>query len=1144
MVKQKSRGIKSLPKRFDGWAGSYVDDGSDDQSDAETRRLNAADGGADESAAETARLKRLNGGNVTDDNQTAAETARLTRLNEIKTASPELWDKVKDMGSSAFDKLLNKYTKNGSLDFKTLAEDFLPAGAALFAANQASKPIPKTGYQGKIPKYTAVSGTADEPGAGFRPGQGGHQYFTGLSFADPNADQSGPQGLAAIQAGKATELANLNTANKARDAAYAAAHPAYVNDDPNGDKFFGRTDKTDLVDGPGKVYTNATVGGGAKTDTSDPFNAMYQQVLGRNADTEGLKYWKERFGPTLEADELAQFKKEAAPDELSHLYEQQLGRKADEAGLKYWQDRFGPTMTDEERAQFRAEAAPQEQAHLAEQNKSQEVGGKGSLINDELLLDRNMPLGRNSTEPVVGGKDSLPPTDNLDMFGEDQKRPGMPGGLSWESLNDTKYLGGGMGGSSVAASGIGSLAPKPNVLPPETGRFDDREFTGFGDTGRNNGGTDMEKAGIANLLKSQQAQQAITRPPESFAMARGGTTSPRGTYLQGATDGMADKIPGTIDGIQPARLAHGEFVIPADVVSHLGNGNSDAGAQQLYKMMDKVRMARTGNKEQGKRINPNKFMPGGLANLHSYAQGGTIRFANEGSVPTGTPSGIIGQEQGLSDWAGDYVTDMLGKSQALVNQKLAAPDVYKGELSAGDSALQQRAYANAANLGVPSSIAQAANTAGALAGRMANLSYEPTTVQNAYEAPQNLGYTAERANAAQTGYAPTLQNYQMAGPEKVKTEKFIDQGTAQAYMSPYMQQVIENQQRDAQRQADIAATTRHAGATQAGAFGGSRQAIMDAEAARNLAQQKGDIQAQGLQNAFTNAQQQFNAEQGYGLQGQIANQNAGVNVGGQNLNANLAVQQLGTQTGLQTALANLGNQQQMNLANQNAANQAAQFGAGQNLTSAQTAAQYGQAANALNAQNAQFGAQYGLNALQGAQGAAQAQGQLGATQGQAGIAALNAQLAAGNQQQATNQAGIAAQKAAFEEQKMDPYNQLNFQKSMIGGMPITSTSYNFLNDPVTAAAGAASTVNKALGNNTATPSDRRLKEDINRVGTHEATNLPLYTFRYIKDPSKQFLGFMADDVEQKYPEMVSIMPNGYKAVNYGGLGTQMLEVKE
>ena len=72
---------------------------------------------------------------------------------------------------------------------------------------------------------------------------------------------------------------------------------------------------------------------------------------------------------------------------------------------------------------------------------------------------------------------------------------------------------------------------------------------------------------------------------------------------------MADEDPARIEGVQEARLSDGEFVIPADVVSHLGNGNSDAGAKVLSKMMDRVRMARTGNKKQGKEIDPNKFLP-------------------------------------------------------------------------------------------------------------------------------------------------------------------------------------------------------------------------------------------------------------------------------------------------------------------------------------------------------------------------------------------------------------------------------------------------------------------------------------------------------------------------------------------------------
>ena len=87
-----------------------------------------------------------------------------------------------------------------------------------------------------------------------------------------------------------------------------------------------------------------------------------------------------------------------------------------------------------------------------------------------------------------------------------------------------------------------------------------------------------------------------------YGMAQGG-------YLDGQGDGMSDSIPATIEGKQPARLADGEFVVPADVVSHIGNGSSKAGSKRLYAMLDKVRQARTGTKKQGKEINPAKYMP-------------------------------------------------------------------------------------------------------------------------------------------------------------------------------------------------------------------------------------------------------------------------------------------------------------------------------------------------------------------------------------------------------------------------------------------------------------------------------------------------------------------------------------------------------
>ena len=121
---------------------------------------------------------------------------------------------------------------------------------------------------------------------------------------------------------------------------------------------------------------------------------------------------------------------------------------------------------------------------------------------------------------------------------------------------------------------------------------------------------EMKKAQAAGQLPSQQQPTQPTAPMGS-GMAQGGLASmaPKGYYLGGTTDGMADKVPATIDQQQPAALSDGEFVVPADVVSHLGNGNSNAGAKQLYGMMDRIRQARTGTTKQGKQVNPNKFMP-------------------------------------------------------------------------------------------------------------------------------------------------------------------------------------------------------------------------------------------------------------------------------------------------------------------------------------------------------------------------------------------------------------------------------------------------------------------------------------------------------------------------------------------------------
>ena len=120
--------------------------------------------------------------------------------------------------------------------------------------------------------------------------------------------------------------------------------------------------------------------------------------------------------------------------------------------------------------------------------------------------------------------------------------------------------------------------------------------------------------GIANLYSGGYDQMVGEEPMYMSNMAAGGIAnlgsySDGGRMLKGPGDGMSDSIPASISGKRPARLADGEFVVPADVVSHLGNGSTDAGAKQLYAMMNKVRQARTGRKAQGREFNPRQYVP-------------------------------------------------------------------------------------------------------------------------------------------------------------------------------------------------------------------------------------------------------------------------------------------------------------------------------------------------------------------------------------------------------------------------------------------------------------------------------------------------------------------------------------------------------
>jgi hypothetical protein len=240
--------------------------------------------------------------------------------------------------------------------------------------------------------------------------------------------------------------------------------------------------------------------------------------------------------------------------------------------------------------------------------------GGGGIMNS---IGANLPpmggaLGAAGQQPSGGFNpfrnhifDSTNTTTEQDIMGGN--RNGVSGGLSniFPSL----------GGNTPFSTSTLNATPQPlggqfahNQVPPQvpTGSiFNSSTYqsTGMSPNSGSSSGTypgGYGGAGGSGGAFPLEGQYGIVK------MAAGGM-APR--FLSGGGDGMSDDIPATINGNQEARLADGEFVVPADVVSHLGNGSSKAGAKQLYSMMDKVRSARTGRKSQGKQINPRKYLP-------------------------------------------------------------------------------------------------------------------------------------------------------------------------------------------------------------------------------------------------------------------------------------------------------------------------------------------------------------------------------------------------------------------------------------------------------------------------------------------------------------------------------------------------------
>jgi hypothetical protein len=432
--------------------------------------------------------------------------------------------------------------------------------------------------------------------------------------------------------------------------------------------------------------------------------------------------------------------------------------------------------------------------------------------------------------------------------------------------------------------------------------------------------------------------------------------------------------------------------------------------------------------------------------------------------------GLVGQ---------GYQPYMVPKRDAkgnIVKDEKGQPVMQPGQRFAEFTPMQQQAFDRMAGMQTAKQTGEAsdlARAAGADATRLGQ--YTPTTAQNFYGSPefQRMGveYQGVKADPAtqfqmegpeRVGIG-ALQQYQMGPAERVGAERF-GLGAMQEYMSPYMQGVVESQKRGAVQDYMRQIPGMGAAAARAGAKGGTREALMQSEARRGLAERLGDIESQGLQQAYQQAAGQFGQDRAAMMQAALANQQAGLTTGQQNLAAALGVQQLGTQAGLQAALANQAAQQQAGQTNLQAMINQSQFGAGQGLQAqqmnqaaqlqaqqqmlaqlaqanqfsqqnAQQRAQYGLAGANLAEQSRQFGAGLGMQGLQQKLAAAGMLGNLGQQQFGQQMGITQGQLGMGGQQQAFNQQMLNQQYQDFINQQQFPYKQAEFAMGILRGLP-------------------------------------------------------------------------------------------------------------
>lgn len=393
-------------------------------------------------------------------------------------------------------------------------------------------------------------------------------------------------------------------------------------------------------------------------------------------------------------------------------------------------------------------------------------------------------------------------------------------------------------------------------------------------------------------------------------------------------------------------------------------------------------------------------------------------MATGGGQPT--QQNVTTTTSNLPEYARPYFEGLMQRSQSTLTQDYTP---YGQERIAGFTPEQQQVQQNVLSQQTPGQFGAATGlgTAAGLGSLMAS-QYDPS--QFGVRQVRAMGQGTPTMQGAQSGYQPELNYFQMGGPDS-----FTSAGNAQQYMSPYIQQALEPQRREAIRGAQMGQLAQDLGAARQGTYGGSRQLLAAMERERNLGQQLGDIEARGMQTAYEQAQGQFNAEQ----QARQAAQQA-------NLQAALGVQGLGAQYGSQMALANLSNVQQAQVQNQAAQLQQQGLNQQQALQAALANQQQGLEAQRLSEQSRQFGADLGLRGLAQTGQMAQTLGNLGQMQSQTDLARLNQQQQTAAQQQALNQQYLDTAYQDFLRQRDYPIEQLQQYSSLLRGVPVEASS--------------------------------------------------------------------------------------------------------